>query len=89
MNYERELDGQPLLAVSLNRLFLGNPGTGKATTAAIYGRILKGLGMLSDGAVELKQPSDCGLRRRRGVRKDRGAHRNAAGRFSSSTKPMA
>ena len=44
--------------VPLNRLFLGDPGTGKMTVAKIYGRILKGLGYLSDGSVVVKTPSD-------------------------------
>ena len=58
VNYDRELEGQAPLATPLNRLFLGNPGTGKTTMAQIYGRVLAALGFLSDGAVELKTPSD-------------------------------
>ena len=56
VNYERELDGEAPLDTPLNRLFLGNPGTGKTTVAGVYGRVLAALGFLSDGTVELKTP---------------------------------
>jgi AAA+ superfamily predicted ATPase len=57
-NYQREVRGDKIQHVKKNRLFWGNPGTGKSTVAAIYGRILKELRMLSNGEVVLKTASD-------------------------------
>ena len=39
--------------VAMNRILIGNPGTGKMTVAGIYARILKELGLLSNGTVEM------------------------------------
>ncbi|KAL1871647.1 hypothetical protein Daus18300_004647 [Diaporthe australafricana] len=57
-NYIRELDEQPPIEYSLNRVFLGSPGTGKTTVAKLYGSILVDLGLLSKGEVVVKNPSD-------------------------------
>ncbi|KAJ5203268.1 hypothetical protein N7449_005347 [Penicillium cf. viridicatum] len=57
-NYQRELDEKPLVAYSLNKVFLGNPGTGKTSIAKIYGQILVDIGFLSNGEVVVKNPSD-------------------------------
>ncbi|KAJ5823469.1 hypothetical protein N7447_005809 [Penicillium robsamsonii] len=57
-NYHRELDEKPLVEYSLNKVFLGNPGTGKTSIAKIYGQILVDIGFLSNGEVVVKNPSD-------------------------------
>ncbi|KAF8543307.1 P-loop containing nucleoside triphosphate hydrolase protein [Trichophaea hybrida] len=57
-NYKRELQEKPPMEVSLNRVFLGSPGTGKTSVAKLYGQILVDLGLLSNGEVVTKNPSD-------------------------------
>ncbi|OKL58227.1 hypothetical protein UA08_06552 [Talaromyces atroroseus] len=57
-NYQRELQEQSLVEFSLNRVFLGSPGTGKTTVAKLYGQILVDIGLLSNGEVVVKNPSD-------------------------------
>ncbi|KAF8206569.1 P-loop containing nucleoside triphosphate hydrolase protein [Mycena galopus ATCC 62051] len=58
VNYERELKELEPISTSLNRVFLGSPGTGKTTVAKLYGGILVDLGLLSKGEVVLKNPAD-------------------------------
>ena len=57
-NYDKEKRGERIDLLTLNRLFIGNPGTGKTTVAAIYGKILKALRYLSNGDVMLRVGSD-------------------------------
>ncbi|KAI0067131.1 P-loop containing nucleoside triphosphate hydrolase protein [Artomyces pyxidatus] len=57
-NYRRELQEKEPVQVSLNRVFLGSPGTGKTTVANLYGQVLADLGLLSNGEVVLKNPAD-------------------------------
>jgi AAA+ superfamily predicted ATPase len=57
-NYKRELAGLKVDDVPLNRLFLGNPGTGKTTVASLYGRLLRALRFLSNGELVSKTASD-------------------------------
>jgi hypothetical protein len=40
---------KPLVQYSLNRCFIGSPGTGKTSVAKLYGQILAEIGMLSNG----------------------------------------
>jgi Holliday junction resolvasome RuvABC ATP-dependent DNA helicase subunit len=57
-NYERELEDEALLQFNLNRVFLGSPGTGKTTVAKLYGQVLADIGLLSNGEVVVRNPSD-------------------------------
>ena len=47
LNYERELEEHPLVKVSLNRIFVSSPGTGKTSVGKLYRAILANIGLLS------------------------------------------
>jgi SpoVK/Ycf46/Vps4 family AAA+-type ATPase len=57
-NHYRELNELKPVQVSLSRLFIGPPGTGKTTFAKLYGGILAKLGILSNGELITKIASD-------------------------------
>ncbi|KAL0766656.1 hypothetical protein CaCOL14_011101 [Colletotrichum acutatum] len=57
-NYVRELAEEPIIEYTLNKVFLGSPGTGKTTVAKLYAQILVDLGLLSNGEVIVKNPAD-------------------------------
>ena len=58
VNYQRELEEKEPIEVSLNRVFLGSPGTGKTSVGKLYGQILADIGLLSNSEVVVKNPAD-------------------------------
>ncbi|KAI1206716.1 P-loop containing nucleoside triphosphate hydrolase protein [Annulohypoxylon truncatum] len=58
MNYTHERAGEKPLKTSHNYVFLGPPGTGKTTVAALFGQIIAELGFIDSSEVVLKTPSN-------------------------------
>jgi SpoVK/Ycf46/Vps4 family AAA+-type ATPase len=57
-NYARERKGTKALEASLNYVFLGPPGRGKTTVAALFGQIIAELGYIESSEVVIKKPTD-------------------------------
>lgn len=49
INYTRELNEYAPLQFSLNRIMVGNPGSGKTTVAKLYGQMMAEMGYLTNG----------------------------------------
>ena len=49
INYSRELEEKEIIDLSLNRVFVGSPGTGKTSVGRFYGQVLADIGLLSNG----------------------------------------
>lgn len=58
INYRRQIQGLDPIPVTLNRVFVGEPGVGKTTVAKLYGQILCDLNILSEGEVIETNPSN-------------------------------
>jgi AAA+ superfamily predicted ATPase len=58
INHYRELQGKPPIKITLNRCFLGPPGTGKTTVAKLFGNILYDIGLVERDTVVIKPASD-------------------------------
>ncbi len=57
LNNKRREAGLPINPLPLHAVFIGNPGTGKTTIAALIGRIFKDMGLLSKGHVVFEERS--------------------------------
>ncbi|KAK4447089.1 P-loop containing nucleoside triphosphate hydrolase protein [Podospora aff. communis PSN243] len=57
-NYRREIAGLKPIAMTLNRVFIGPPGTGKTTAARLYAQLIAEAGLLSSDGVVYTTPDD-------------------------------
>jgi SpoVK/Ycf46/Vps4 family AAA+-type ATPase len=51
LNLERVQQGEPIIAQTVDVMFIGEPGTGEDAVAALIGRLYAALGILPDGAL--------------------------------------
>jgi Holliday junction resolvasome RuvABC ATP-dependent DNA helicase subunit len=58
IGHDRSLNGLEAHPIFMNRMFVGNQGTGKTTCAKLYGQLLKNLNLLSNGNVVMTTASD-------------------------------
>lgn len=58
INYTREREGKKPMKTSFNHVFLGPPGTGKTTVAALFGQVIADLGYVESSDVVMKKPTD-------------------------------
>lgn len=58
VSYLRELRKKEPIQVTLNKVSLGSPGTGKTSVGKLYGQVLADLAMFSSSEVIVKNPAD-------------------------------
>ncbi|KAL4899632.1 hypothetical protein BDW74DRAFT_171425 [Aspergillus multicolor] len=58
VNYDRHLRSREPVTITLNKVILGPPGTGKSTASRLYGQVIADLRLVPKAEVLVKNPSD-------------------------------